>query len=228
MDIALYQTLSGITVSSSQLARVTAAIARTQAILETMLGYSLDPLIALENQYNESGISSVECDDDSALDPADAVETAYRIFPYNRHDKYLNIDPATSINKVKLIRNNITVLVIDDFRVDYKNGLIKYLRQEKCFYRCNNECCNVQLAVDAVWFGANDYGTQELPDDLLYLWSDMVTFYADPKRNIRSETLGTHSYSKFNDDTPEMQSYNLAVIKKYAGPNGSIAKTITV
>jgi hypothetical protein len=228
MDISTYQTLSGITVLDSQLARVTAAIARTQAILETMLGYSLDPVIALQNQYNESGISSVECDDDSALDPADPVETAYRIFPYNRHDKYLNIDPATSINKVKLIRNNITVLVIDDYRVDYKNGLIKYLRQEKCFYRCYDECHNVQLAVDAVWLGGDDYQLQDLPDDLLFVWSDMITFYADAKRNIRSETLATHSYTKFTNQPPEMLSHNMAVLNKYVGPNGSLNKTLTI
>jgi hypothetical protein len=231
MTLAEYEILTGVTVPIANQTRVTAQIAKTQAILESLLGYSLDPSIASENQYDELGISPTECpcDTPTTLNPAEPVQFAYRLFPYNKKDSILSIDPAFSINQVKLVRNGITFKTIDDWHGILKNGLIKYLQQNLCWCSCCDLCEGVQLAVDAVWLGAEvDYNNVELPVDLQGVWAEMITYYSCPKTNIKSETLGSHSYTKFQDEKPEMISINQSIIKKYAGPNGLLARTITI
>lgn len=232
MDLSTYEELTGLTVETTDETRVIAQIDRTQSILEALLGYSLDTSIAGENRYSEIGKTKEECDcdtpDEEDLDAPDAVVSAYRLFPYNKHDHYLSIDPATSVNAVKLVRNGITFKTIDDFKVNYRQGFIKFIEQIRCWC-LYDYCSQVQLAVDAVWMGSEiDYNISPLPNDLLNIWADMVTFYSDPKWNIKSETLGTHSYSKFTTDPPEILLINLSILKKYAGPNGTINKTITI
>lgn len=231
MDISLYETLTGISVPSSKITLVEAQISKSQAILETLIGYSLDPSIASENEYTELGISQVECPCEipETLNPAEPVLFAYRLFPYNKHDSILSIDPAISINSVKLVRNGVTFKTIDNYLAISKGGFIKYLQQIDCWCNCCGDCDGVQLAVDAVWLGAEvDYNDQNLPNDLLTVWADMAKYYSDTNSNIKSETLGSHSYTKFNDDKPEVNLTNQAIIKKYVGPNGLWAKTITL
>jgi len=233
MDIAEYQSLTGITVATNNITRVTAQIARTQKILESMLGFTLDETLVDVNEYAEIGktqsecpcITSVDIDD---LDPADAVVFAYRMFTYNNNDKWMAIDPCTAINKVKLVIDGVTVMTLaefEDYRYELKGGIIKYLERIKTW--CSEYYCdeNIQLAVDANWVWPDE---TDIPDELKYVWAEMVTFYSDPKYNIKSETLGPHSYSKFDNSKPEFQSQNIPIIKKYSGPDGSINKTITI
>lgn len=230
MDLAEYKNLTGLTVCTADETRVTANIARSQKILEAMLGFTLTADDVNNNEYTELGKTKTECPnpeniDITDLDDPDSVVYAYRLFPYNHKDQYLSIDPATVINKVKLVVNNVTVktlVAFDDYRYESKQGLIKFL--EKIVNWCSDCCfCNqVQLAVDANWVWPD-----EIPSDLNYVWADMITWYSDPKNNIKSESLGPHSYSKFNNTPPEKIQANYDIIKKYAGPNGSIKMSIT-
>lgn len=223
MNITEYQELSGINVASKDVDRVTATISKTQKILEGMLGYSLDTRDT--NEYNEIGKTITECPCDINLDnlsAPDSVEFAYRLFTYREDDKYLSIDPATVIYAVKLVKDGVTVKTLDsdDYRAHFKNGLIKFIERRKLW--CDVECEFVQLAVDAEW------AFEEVPDDLLYIWADMITYYSDLNKDIKSQVLGTHSYTKFDNREPENKSENLSIIKKYAGPNGSLNRTVTV
>ena len=223
MNITEYQELSGINVASKDVDRVTATISKTQKILEGMLGYSLDTRDT--NEYNEIGKTITECPFDINLDnlsAPDSVEFAYRLFTYREDDKYLSIDPATVIYAVKLVKDGVTVKTLDsdDYRAHFKNGLIKFIERRKLW--CDVECEFVQLAVDAEW------AFEEVPDDLLYIWADMVTYYSDLNKDIKSQVLGTHSYTKFDNREPENKSESLSIIKKYAGPNGSLNRTVTV
>jgi hypothetical protein len=223
MNITEYQELSGINVASKDVDRVTATISKTQKILEGMLGYSLDTRDT--NEYDEIGKTITECPCDINLDnlsAPDSVEFAYRLFTYREDDKYLSIDPATVIYAVKLVKDGVTVKTLDsdDYRAHFKNGLIKFIERRKLW--CDVECEFVQLAVDAEW------AFEEVPDDLLYIWSDMITYYSDLNKDIKSQVLGTHSYTKFDNREPENKSENLSIIKKYAGPNGSLNRTVTV
>lgn len=229
MDLATYQTLTGIVVPSQRQAIVTAMITRTRRILEDMLGFTLDPTIAHANEYTESGKTQSDCpcpEVAPTLDPADAVVTAYRLFKYYPGDKYISIDPATTINAVKLVNGTITYKTLEtsEYRVQVDRGITKYLEQIRCWISCT-DCEYVQLAVDADWLWNDE---NNIPTDLKYVWADMVTYYSDPKKDVRSETLGPHSYSKYDRESPEYQAQNISIIKRYAGPHGSVRKTVTI
>jgi hypothetical protein len=240
MTIEKYQELTGITVDSSDVARVTAQINRTRIILESLLGYSLKKTIASQNQYEELGKATTDCIfrgiitdiDTLELSAPDQVVGSYRLYSYNKSDAYLKIDPFTQIHAVKLVflkqgaePNGITHKTFPNsqMRVHKQGGISKYIeRCRECYCLC--ECSNcMQLAVDADWLNETC-----LPEELLYLWSEMVSYYADEKNDIKSETLATHSYTKFSQVIPEQLPANISIITKYAGPNGSVSRTIVV
>lgn len=231
MDLDKYQELTGVTVSSSEEALITSQIRRTRSMLETMLGFTLDPAKVNKNLYNELGKTQLECAcplpaNADLLDPDDVVN-AYRMFRYNDLDKYFHVDPFLRVHSVKLVyveqgedSDGVTIktFLTDEVRLSIgRDGIGKYI--EHCrTCRCICSCTHcVQIAVDADWLNASC-----LTDDLLYVWTDMVTYYADCKRNIKSESIDTHSYTKFEKLVPETEPTNLAIIKRYAGPYGSV------
>jgi hypothetical protein len=235
MTLEEYETLTGITVAESQADYVTAQIARTRRILETLLGYTLEPddednEPRLENYYIETGIAENECSctdiDEENLEPPDDVMYGYRLFPFNKKDKYLFTDPFTSVNKVKLVRDGITFKVYDenDIRVDYaKDGIAKYIELCNdclCNIDCDESC--VQLAVDADWC------FETIPADLLDVWADMVGFYSNGDWNLKSQTVLGHSWTKADNRPPQFYDYNSAIIRLYAGPHGSVTRTLVV
>ena len=235
MDLALCESLSGIEVPASNQALVTAQINRTKSMLETMLGFTLGPSgNVTQNIYNELGKSEQDCIcpsvDTENLQPADPVIGAYRLFRYNQLDDYFHIDPASRVYAVKLVfikegsgNNGITIKTFDndEVRMQYTNGeWLKYIEHcLDCLCSCEcNEC--VQLAVDADWLWES---ASDIPEELLYVWVDMINFYSNPKHDIKSESIDTHSYTR-DITKPEEDSYNLSVIKKYAGPYGSVVQ----
>lgn len=236
MNIAKYTELTGISVPTSKRAKYEAQIRRTKALLEGLLGYTLDKTKVNTNQYKELGKTQRECegwDEGDTLQDPDDVITAYRLFPYNPDDVFLSTDPFTVLNKVKLVfiksgedENGVTIKTFDadELRVQWKNGFAKYIQKgfsEFCVCRCPEG--NVQLAVDADWL----YDAC-LPDELLYLWADMVTYEVDIKRDIKSESMGPHSYTKFDRQAPFYLQANQVVLQKYAGPNGSAQRSLTL
>lgn len=230
MNLSTYQKLTGITVPDNQKTLVEAQIRRTQKILEGLLGFTLNPKKVEENLYNEQGKTTSECAcpdvEPEELDEPDAVVGAYRLYPYNEKDQYFHIDPFTEVHAVKLVWNNITIKTFDpeEFRVDFMGEWGKYV--ENCQNRiCVCKCTDcVQLAVDADWKNFCKH------NELMYIWADMVTYYADCKKDVRQESIGSHSYTKFDKDNaePEMEINNRAILKKYAGPYGSLTKVITI
>ncbi len=233
MNLAEYQTITGTTVPATDVTRVTAVITKAQRILEGMLGFTLDPSLYSTNKYTELGKTATECPcpdaiDESALLDPDAVVFAYRQFNYNKKDKFLVIDPATAIHSVKLVKDDVTLRTFEEseYRLHSSLGLIKYLEiVDCCWCVCLVEGCNcVQLVVDATWV----WGQGGPPDDLLQVWAEMITYYSDIKKNIKSQTLGPHSYTKFKDIAPEKETRSITVIKKYAGQHGSVKRINTV
>lgn len=233
MNLEQYQTLTGITVSTANTSKVEATITRTQKMLETLLGFTL--FGDSTNLYNELGKTDRDCFCPSVdlenLEPADSVIGAYRLYRYREDDKYFHIDPFSKLHKVKLVYikqgdapNGVTIKTYDwdDIRVQVgKDGISKYIEHcENCLCKCSCDNC-VQLAVDADWLWTN---YDSLPDDMKYLWADMITFYSDDKKSdIRSESIDTHSYTRFDNNAPEMKAYGQATLRKYAGPYGSVA-----
>lgn len=238
MTIAQYQDLTGITVATADQARYNAQIVRTRQILESMLGFSLLKSKTSENLYEELGKSALDYKipaDDADLLPPDTVTGAYRLYGYNEHDAFFHVDPFTQLNSVKLVfirmggePNGITIKTFesDEMRVQKgMGGISKFIQKcEDCFDLVVCECKEcVQLAVDADWL----YDSC-LPQDINYIWADMVTYYADCKKDIKSETLGTHQYTKFDNQKPEDTDSNRAILTKYAGPYGSLTREATI
>lgn len=236
MDIAKYQELTGTTVPTSDQALVTAQIKRTRTMLETILGYPLCS-DSQENLYNELGKTSSPCDcpdvADADLEAPDEVNVAYRLYSYNEKDEFFHVDPFTTLYKVKLVYvrpgeedNGITLWTFDTnkTRVNIgRGGWSKYIEHVPdscgwCWCECQ-EC--VQLAVDADWLS-------KVPRDLLYVWADMVTYYTGCKKDVKSESIQGHSYTKFDRILPEEEAQNAAILQRYAGPYGSITKLVTI
>lgn len=241
MNIAKYQEISGITVDDSDVASINASINRSRITLETMLGYTLKKSKAGINQYEEKGKTTADCIftgtifdlDNLQLSDPDPVQGSYRLFSYNKSDQYFKVDPFTKLHAVKLVfiragdePNGITHKTFSDSRMRVQKGMAgisKYIERCKeclCVCKCN-DC--VQLAVDAEWLNE-----ECVPEDLLYIWADIVGYYSDPKRFITAETLATHSYKQDVAPAPETIAENLAIIQKYAGPYGSVSKTVTI
>ncbi len=232
MNIDLYEELTGSTVANSKRAFIQSRIKYTQAILEDLLGFTLDGSLYNINHYTETGKTASECpcpSDDLDLNDPDEVVFAYRLFPYNYKDKYLMIDPASEVHAVKLVKDGVTYKTFetDEYRKHYKFDLIKFLEEINCCWctkaYCEEYCKQMQLAVDATWVWASD----SIPDDLNYIWVEMIDYYKDKNKDVISQTLGSHSYRK-DTTAPEQKSRNLNIIRKYAGPLGNASRIPTV
>lgn len=224
MDIKKYTELTGQTVSDSEKAVFNATIRRTKAMLETLLGFTLSP----QNLYNELGKAQDQraCPnvDTSTLLPADEAEGTYKLFSYNKLDRYFHVDPFTEVYKVKLVYVHkdgefITIRDIKNAKAQFERGGIgKYIENcHDCFCECACEDC-VQLAVDADWIDC-------FPDDIMYLWADMIEYQLDCSKDLKSQSVEGHSWTKTNEATrsPEVLPHNVLLLKRYAGPYGSVA-----
>lgn len=219
MDIAQrYSELTGFAINSANQARIYAAIDRTQSILEDLLGYTLDADERSENQLD--GV----------------VPTfAYRIFPVRINDRYNHIDPCTEIHTIKVLKNGTVedTLTSDQWSSKKDRGYIKYFTINQAqvlnvdwypFSRlavCNDD--EYEFAVDAEFVFADN----AFPNDLMGVWADMISFYSKMKKDIKSETLGSHSYTRFDEKEPEQEDQNVRIIRRYAGPRGHIMRNNT-
>lgn len=222
MDIKKYTQLTGKTVSTSEEAVLNATIRRTKAMLETLLGFTLNP----SNLYNELGKAQTDCAcpevDTLNLLPADEAEGVYKLFRFNKNDRYYHIDPFKNVYKVKLVyvKNEgefITLKTLDNIKPQFgRDGIGKYI--EKCLdCECDCDCKNcVQIAVDADWIDC-------LPDDLNYLWTDMIDYQIDCNKDLKSSSLNGHSWTKADTRPPEELPHNVLILKRYAGPYGLVA-----
>lgn len=234
MNLEKYTELTGITVKASQEAKVKANIRRTQAQLEAMLGFSLKP----KYLYTEKGKVQFEgylpIEDLTVLLPADDEEGMYKLFPYNELDQFFHVDPFKNIYKVKLVMpvndgEFITVTDLDNVVAQYgRDGIGKYIERHYewftwAWYRTwkirwtSSSEAGLQLAVEADWVDC-------FPDDIMYLWADMVTHYADDNRNLKSESVDGHSWSKADSKAPEAADSNKLLLSRYAGPYGSVTR----
>lgn len=233
MDQSAYTQLSGKSVST---ARFEAVAEVAQARLEDMLGFPLDPN-DWDNQYIEIGKSLNFFDypnlEQTLTDP-DPVVNSYRIYNFKPEDVYISIDPATAVHAVKLVRENITYR---DFRerleytLRWTNAQTPFCKSlftmrefailpgvnYRTYFRHYTDF-EYQIAVDADWL------FDELPSELNLVLSELISQDYDIKSNIKSESVTSHSYTKF-DKEPIEDKYR-SILTKYAGPNGSIKNRI--
>lgn len=234
MDLAKYELLTGKIVPESQRAYYQAQIRRVQSKLETLLGYTLTPT----QLYTELGKSQRECvcpdiPATESLLPSDPVRGIIKVFPYNYKDKFLHTDPFEEVYNVKLVRvldnrQFITYKTFETYTKQYmQNGIGNHIEKcETCFCNCDCKDC-VQLAVDADWVDFTEEG-EGIPDELLYLWCDMIDYYADPTKDIKSESVDGHSWSKGDIKAPEEEQSAKLLLKRFAGPYGTATRIPTV
>lgn len=235
MNLDKYKKLTGIVVPDSESAVVEAQIRRAKRKLESMLGFTLDRDKTNTNIYNELGKSKKDCfclnvDTTEDLLEPDEVQGSYRLFRYNQNDTYFFVDPFKTVYNVKLVRvrggdengDGVTIKTFSNDKIRSqvgRDGISKYIQQCKdCICDCGCEGNCVQLAVDADWIFQDC-----IPDDLAYIWADMVTYYSDCKKDIKSESISGHSYTKRDIISPEESRVNISIIQRYAGPYGSVS-----
>jgi len=246
VNLEKYQELTGITVAQSKEAKVNAAIRRTKSQLEALLGFSLKP----KNLYSEKGKVQLEGafptpdEIEEDLLPPDEETNLYKLFPFNDTDQYFHVDPFKDLYNVKLVLPTtdgefITVVDLENAVTHYgRDRVAKYIERhyqwftwswyKTWIYGWNDEPdAGLMLAVDASWLDC-------YPDDLLYLWADMVTYYTDPTYsvmgNIKSESVDGHSWAKGGnapggvDRAPHETQESIILLRRYAGPFGTVAR----
>lgn len=242
MNLQRYQELTGKTLSDSEKVTVKSQIRRNLHRLETLLGYTLDPNKTNTNIYNEMGKAQTDLfwsypdvDISNHLNPPDEVVGAYRLYHWNDNDKFLHVDPFTSVYNVKLVyikkgymdESGVTIQTFtsDEIRPQYgQDGIGKYIERIKPWiYHFQFPRHHVQLAVDADWLWPNC-----IPVELEWLLIDMVEFYMDAKNNVQSEIIEGHRYTKYDRLTPENEPANQAFLRKYAGPHGTASRAVTL
>lgn len=236
MDLKKYKELTGVTVPTSQEVKVTATIRRTKATLETMLGFSLKP----KNLYIEKGKVQYEgyfpIEDTTELLAPDEEVGTYKLFPFNESDQYFHVDPFENIYKVKLVKpvtdgEFVTIAQLDNVVPTYGRDRIgKYIERHyewftwewwrtwRYTWKANGDD-GLMLAVEADWIDC-------YPDDLLYLWADMVTYRTSPNYGISGESVDGHSWSRTKDHQvePEYRADAKKILMRYAGPYGQVNK----
>lgn len=233
MTQSTFESLTGVTLTAAQESRFSTLEALAEKQLEKLLGYPLDPA-DWANLYNESGKTQESCvcpDPDLTLDAADAVVGKYRVFDWKPSDRYVHIDPATTVNKVKLVRENITyhTFDVDNEEVALKwegttdvattNRVVRYLDMRNCDWPCywTSPCWKrhdyLRIAVDATWaFSSVPAALEEVQAGLI-----LHGFRDQERDDIQSESRGSHSFTRREAQT-WVQKY--PVLSEYVGPNG--------
>lgn len=247
VDLAKYQELTGKTVSEADKARVTATIRKVTAKLETALGYSLSDS---KNIYKEE-IGKVQFQggypyypwSEQTLLPADEEEGNYRLFYYNPVDPYLKTDPARNIYHVKLVQVQnddefVTIMDLNDFHSKNARKFGRFIQKSASWFNWTwynwlteqlGNGTSLVVAVDADWLTCKN-----MPNDLAYLWTDMVDYYSDENYSVsgslKSESVTGHSWTRANagggkgeDLAPQDTAENAKILTSYAGPNGTAA-----
>lgn len=247
MDLAKYEELTGNTVPASEQGRVNATIVRANALLESLLGYSLSSSQNIDKteigkvQF-EGGIPLYPVNTGELLPPDTAVGT-YRLFYYNDKDLYLKSDPTRNIYHVKLVQalnddQFVTIVDLEDFTAKRYGKFGKFIQRSTGWFNWNwygwliNRLGNgngLMVAVDAEWLNEDN-----MPQDLAFLWADMVAYYSDENYSVsgslKSESVTGHSWSRNTagggkgvDLSPEQSDAGMKTLSQYVGPNGTLA-----
>jgi hypothetical protein len=252
MTIAEYQELTGITVSTANTTRVTAAIRKAEVKLGTLLGYSLSK----QKKWTELGkvqysgltpLPSLPVSDEAIanLSASDDQTGDIQLFNLDSLDTHIRINPAKEVYRAKIVlpvnRDEFITIYDLDGATPYLNStsLVTAITRGASWFSWSwwnslpwTSRKTLMLAVDADYVNVCD--ANKYPD-LAYLLADMVTYYSDPDYsimgNIRQESIDSHSYSRASTgktpDTaaPEGQASSRMIIERYAGP-GAFRKLV--
>lgn len=249
MDLAKYQELTGTTVADGDADRYKSVIRRTNALLESALGYSLSPKNLDKQELGKAQFDGIypyyPYTVETLLAPDEATGT-YRLFPYNESDIYIKTDPYRNVYHVKLVQpvnddEFVTYADLNDYALKTAGKFGRYIQKQATWFgwgwygwllRNLGQDNGLMIAVDADWLTCKN-----MPTELHYLWADMVEYYSSENvsvtGNIKSESVNGHSWSftnagggKGEDLAPHQSKAGLSTIARFAGPNGSLATRI--
>lgn len=263
LDINTFREITGLDLEDElQIRMFNRANARASRLLSQYLGWRPDYRAVFEEAAivrNEGTCPTEQQLEDWKNDPvknnffidADDEEGQIKLFPYYPEDANYFIDPCTAVYAVKIVK----VLSADDqefitvkklapedwnqkpnqgFRIN-RNSIIQWLEicnapnMLPCKCEENKSC--YMLAVDADW-------VRVLPEDLLYLLTDLCLFYMQHQPTlstgsvyaISSESVDGHSVSydtktvnaaTKNTEDEVLEPY-LNMIKMYIGPYSTL------
>jgi hypothetical protein len=232
VDQPTFTKLTGRTLTTAQATLLAGSAETAKRELEDLLGWPLDP-DCWDDQYLERGKTQSEgvcVDDATELDAPDDVVGSTRIFNWNPDDYYLQTDPLVTIHSVKLVSDDVTYKTFElgEYRPQWVNGRERYAKYIEIKHDCpwylqHYSCCCLagrQIAVDADW------AFEVVPRVLKQVWADLVWQDLNPKRDLRSQTLGPHSYTFATNETPLTK--HAPVLRQYAGPHGTAAAGVTI
>lgn len=222
-DVAIFQEMTGINLSESQLSDYERAYNRAVKFLSEELGWDFSYLVDeqtydYETGYIELGKTLSECtcpkqikNMDSLL-PPDVVQGEVRIFPFSKDDSFILIDPCYAIYTLKLVvpltgdemkyvtvkeLENIMPNILPNRRGEYKD-IIHYVERCDSWPKriCGCDCINcVMLAVDGKW-------CKDIPKQLFDILTQLILYFmknpfsiSEDSRLIKSESVDGHSVS---------------------------------
>lgn len=232
MNQSTFTRLTGRTLTSAQVSLLSGSAETAKRALEDLLGWPLDPN-CWDDQYFERGKTQSDyvcLDEDTELDDPDDVVGSLRVYRWDPADVYLAIDPAVTIHAVKLVSDDVTYKTFElgEYRPQWVNGRERYAKyieisHDCTWYRHHLYCCchaGRQVAVDADW------AFETVPKVLQQVWAALIWDDLNPKRDLRSQTLGPHSYT-FATDSSVVDKYG-SVLRQYEGPNGTVPRGINI
>lgn len=227
MNLELYQSLTGTTVTVAQQPKVKAVINRVNALAENLLGFSPTG----PSTFTELGKSNGLPIDLEHLLPADDFDGEYMSIPYRYKDIFFQIAPATDIYAVKLgvptsKDEFVTVKDLTQYYLKSNGFAITAIEKPLGIYWSDivqtyfvEPDMNVQLFINGDWLIC-----KTLPVDLQYALVDMVDYYKAPNTsvagNLKSESINGHSYSLSDAKAPETTSA-AAIFAKYSIKNAN-------
>lgn len=233
MNQSTFTKLTGRTLTTAQATLLAGSVETAKQTLEELLGWPLDPG-CWGDQYLERGKTTSDdfciTDVDTELDDPDDVVGSTRVFNWDPRDRFLLIDPAVTIHAVKLVADDVTyeTFELGEYRPQWVNGNERYARYIEIRHDCPWVsrhlycCCNVgrQIAVDADW------GFDSLPRVLKKAWAELVWDDLNAHRDLRSQTLGPHSYTFAT--AAEAGRRHAGMIRHFAGPNGAVDQGMVI
>jgi hypothetical protein len=212
-----------------------------QKEIEGLLGYELCPLSDfVPTCVDWDDLRTFDCD---SLD-SDCKKLLTKRFEFDPNKLWVNTDPFLRLCDVNVVNCDDTILELDDpcdFLIgqngDYNvnqnsssegwyNGikLCQHFAKipESCLCLGKNHCWQVEVV--ALW--GLCYPIQPktgcIPEDLKLLMLEMMKYWHDCNRDLKSESLGNYSYSKF-DYQSVVDKYQ-HILFKYANTKASYIK----
>ena len=240
--IQRYAEYKGLEFTEETIATYTPLLQRAISLMETKLGFPLDP--EKRPTIDIAGVSKHGCDcrmeniDSESLDPAPEITGSLTMAPFDKRMQNQRVNPFASIYNVyvaKRVEGTGEVVVLQE-ATNYQpiirsNGFGNYIKgcqNNHCAVVCGDTCKDcVSLLIDGDWLSLDN-----LPDELIFMLFDVMDWLEDggfTNTGVTSESVDGHSVSygdwaKVHGYTPYDDPSNALILARYLGAFGDISR----